>query len=155
MHRFTFPIVLLALCVASCSTIEGPRIPLQSQDISAPVPTGVVRVVFFNTSNRALFWESGWIRIRLDGRTVPTLWLDEYTQILTEPGEHRLLLEHFDLFQFTDTYTVTFSGTEVFLEVFCTTLSTKFRQVERLPAQFPQHFNVARDPAEWNAEIKP
>jgi len=152
MRGFALPLVLFA---ASCSTVEGPRIPLQSQDIAAPIPAGLVRVVFFNTSNRALFFESGWIRIRLDGRTVPTLWLDEYTQILIEPGDHLLLLEHFDLFQFTDTYTVTFSGTEMFLEVWCTPISTKFRQVEALPAEFSQRFNVARDPAEWNAEIKP
>ncbi len=128
---------------------------MPSQYVSTAIPAGFVRVVFFNTSNRALFFESGWIRIRLDGRTVPTLWLDEYTQIFIEPGEHRLLLEHFDLFQFTDTYMVTFSGTEMFLEVWCTPISTKFRQVEALPPEFSQHFSPARDPVEWNAEITP
>ena len=155
MRRSILLTVLLALGVASCKTPEGPRIPLPSQYLSADVPSGLVRVVLFNTSNRALYFESGAIRIRLDGRTVPTLWLDEYAQIFVEPGVHRLLLEHYDVFQFTDTYSVSFSGREVFLEAWCRPISTTFRQVEALPSEFSQRFSPARDPAEWNAEIKP
>lgn len=147
--------VFLLVSVASCKTAEGPRIPLPPQHVSSEVPRDRVRVVFFNTSSRALYFESGWIRIRLDGRTVPTLWIDEYTQIFAEPGEHKLLLEHFDLFRFTDRYAVHFSGQEIFLEVWCRPISTTFRQVESLPPEFSQRFSVARDPAEWNAPSAP
>ena len=147
--------IFTLLSVASCKTAEGPRIPLPPQQISSEVPRDRVRVVFFNTSSRALYFESGWIRIRLDGRTVPTLWIDEYTQIFAEPGEHELLLEHYDLFQFTDRYTVHFSGKEIFLEVWCRPISTQFRQIELLPPEFSQRFSVARDPVEWNAPSAP
>jgi len=78
MNRLAIVVALCAaLSVGGCETAEGPRMPLPSQNIAHPPAGDGVRVVFFNTSNRALFFESGWIRIRIDGRTVPTLWLDE------------------------------------------------------------------------------
>ena len=142
--------VLIGLVFASCRTPEGPRIPLPPQEAKV-APTGLTRVMFFNTSNRALYFESGWIRIRLDGRTVPTLWLNEYVQIFVQPGSHELLLEHYDVFSFTDTYRLEVAGREMLLEVWCRPFSTTFRQVDALPSNFATDFSAARKPAEWNA----
>jgi hypothetical protein len=109
----------------------------------------MVRVVFFNTSNHALYFESGHIRIQLDGNQIPTIWLDRYVQVYAEPGEHQLLLEHFDVFMFTNQYTVSFEGPEVFLEVFNNITSTKYKQVDELPSDFHSRFKLGRDPNDW------
>jgi len=132
-----------------CTTPDGPRFPLPAQDVSRPVPDEMVRVVFFNTSNHALYFESGHIRIQLDGNQIPTIWLDEYVQVYAEPGEHQLLLEHVDVFTFTDRYTVLLKDREVFLEVFNNVTSTKYRQVDELPPDFHSRFKPGRDPGDW------
>ena len=138
-----------AALLLGCRTPDGPRFPLPAQDVSAPIPDGMVRVVFFNTSNHALYFESGHIRIQLDGNQIPTIWLDRYVQVYAEPGEHQLLLEHLDVFMFTDQYTVSFEGPEVFLEVFNNITSTKYKQVDELPPDFDSRFKLGRDPNDW------
>jgi len=132
-----------------CTTPDGPRFPLPAQDVSASIPDGMVRVVFFNTSNHALYFESGHIRIQLDGNQVPTIWLDEYVQVYAEPGEHQLLLEHVDVFTFTDRYTVLLEDREVYLEVFNNVTSTKYKQVDDLPSDFHSRFKSGRNPSDW------
>ena len=149
MWKRVAPLLLAAVLAGGCTTPDGPRFPLPAQDISASVPDGMVRVVFFNTSNHALYFESGHIRIQLDGNQIPTIWLDRYVQVYAESGEHRLLLEHVDVFTFTDQYTVSFEGPEVFLEVFNGITSTKYKQVDQLPPDFHSRFTLGRDPNDW------
>ncbi len=138
-----------AVLLLGCRTPDGPRFPLPAQDISSSVPDGMVRVVFFNTSNHVLYFESGHIRIQLDGNQIPTIWLDRYVQVYAEPGEHQLLLEHLDVLMFTNQYTVSFEGPEVFLEVFNGITSTKYKQVDELPPDFKSRFTLGRDPNDW------
>ena len=141
--------LLAAAVLAACKTPDGPRFPLPEQDVSAPIPDGLVRVVFFNTSNHALYFESGPIRIQLDGNQVPSIWLDHYVQVYAQPGEHQLLLEHYDMFMWKSRYTLQFEGAEVFLEVYNNPTSTKYKQVEELPADFHSRFKPGRDPNNW------
>ena len=146
------PLLLLLLILAACKAAEGPRIPLPDQDVSGPAPEGKTRILFYNTSNKALYWETGMIRIRLNGHTVPSLWLGKYVQVVVEPGDYKLLLEHFDLFNFRNVYDVTLPPGDVYLEVYCRPISTKYRQVDALPANFERQFRAARDPLKWNAQ---
>jgi len=146
--------IALFFALTSCETPEGPRMVLPSQDLSVQAPEGVVRFVLFNTSSHVWFIDRAAIRIRLDGRTIPTLLLDEYTQLFVEPGNHQLLLEHFDLVQFTSTYTVNLSGRDAFFSVYTAPLSTKYRQVDSLPGGFARRFAPARDPIEWNQKLR-
>jgi len=140
---------LAALLVVGCRTPDGPHFPLPAQDVSTSIPDGFVRLVFFNTSNHALYWESGHIRIQLDGNQIPTIWLDEYVQVYVEPGEYQLLLEHLDVFMFKDRYTLVLEDPEVFLEVYNGVTSTKYRRVEELPPDFHSRFKPGRDPNDW------
>ena len=142
-------VLFAAALVLACKTPDGPRFPLPAQDISAPIPDDLVRVVFFNTSNHALYFESGHIRIQLDGQQISTVWLDRYVQVYAEPGEHELLLEHLDLFMWKNCYTIEFEGPEVFLEVYNNPTSTKYKQVDELPADFHSRFKPGRDPNNW------
>jgi hypothetical protein len=141
--------VLAAALVLGCRTPDGPHFPLPAQDVAAPIPDDYVRVVFFNTSNHALYFESGHIRIQLDGYQIPTIWLDRYVQVYAEPGEHELLLEHYDVLMWKSRYTVEFVGPEVFLEVYNNPTSTKYKEVDELPADFHSRFTPGRDPSDW------
>jgi hypothetical protein len=69
---------------------------LPPQDITAAIPEGKARVVFLNTSNKLLYFESGPIKINLNGQQVPSIWLDHYVQVFVDPGTHPLHLEHYD-----------------------------------------------------------
>jgi hypothetical protein len=93
--------LILAICLSvsliACKTVDGPRHPIPSQDIAGAVPDGLSRVVLFNTSNRLLYFESGPIRIQLDGQQLPSIWLDHYVQAFVEPGTYELKLEHYDM----------------------------------------------------------
>jgi len=59
------------------------------------------------------------------------------------------------MFSFTDTYSVNFTGQQMFLEVWCGLISTAFRQVDALPADFYRRFTPAQEQAEWNGAIPP
>jgi len=141
--------LLVATVLLACRTPDGPHFPLPAQDVTAPIPGDLVRVVFFNTSNHALYFESGHIRIQLDGQQIPTVWLDRYVQVYAEPGEHELLLEHLDILMWKSRYTIQFEGPEVFLKVYNHPTSTKYKEVDELPANFHSRFKPGRDPNDW------
>lgn len=147
-HRWILGL-LVALTVVGCKTPEGPRIPLPPQDVTTSAPAGLVRVVFYNTSIDALNWATGTVRIQVDGRTAPSLYLNHYAQVFLEPGPHELLLAHWDMFEFTDRYTITLAGREAFFEVYTTPFGTKYRQVDALPPDFMRRFKGGRDPSQW------
>jgi hypothetical protein len=155
MQIFLVALLSLSALAGGCKTPEGPRIPLPSQDISVGASAGKTRIVFFNSSNPALYFESGVIRIRLNGDTVPSLWLRKYVQVVVDPGEYELLLEHYDLFSFTDTYSLSLPPGDVFLEVYCSPISTKFKRHESIPPEFARRYTPGRDPVKWNAGLDP
>ena len=155
MQILLVAVLSLSALLGGCKTPEGPRIPLPSQDIVSGAPEGKTRVVFFNSSSPGLYFESGVIRIRLNGDTVPSLWLRKYVQVVVDPGEYNLLLEHYDLFSFTNTYTLSLPPGDVFLEVYCSPISTKFKRHESLPLNFKRRYTPGRDPAKWNAGTDP
>jgi hypothetical protein len=113
------------------------------------VPDGYTRVVFFNDSIEALYFESGNIRIQLNGQTAPSLYLNHYAQLFLRPGDYELLLEHFDLFTFTDRYKITIAGQQVLIRLWCRPISTKYEIVEKLPDNFEVNFVRGRDPTKW------
>lgn len=139
----------LSLGLVSCRSPDGPRHPLPNQSFLATPPDGLSRVVLFNTSNRALYFESGPIRIQLNGRQLPSIWLDHYVQAFVEPGEYELKLEHYDVFFWKGTHLIQVDAPEVFLEVYNLPTTTKYRRVDQLPDDFHSRFTPGRDPGSW------
>ena len=135
----------------ACRTPEGPRLALPPQRISTPVPAGYVRVVLFNDTLEGLNWTTGTMRIQIDGRTAPSLYLNHYAQLFLKPGRYDLMLEHWDLFQFTDRYPVEITAPESFFRVWTTPFGNEYERVEALPPDFESHFIGGRDPAKWPA----
>jgi hypothetical protein len=148
MKRSAIPALLAIALLIACKTPDAPRQPIPVQDVHAPVPDGMVRVVLFNASNHALYFESGPIRIQLDGRQLPSIWLDHYVQVFVPPGEHQLLLEHYDLFMWKGRYTIHLSGPEAFLKVYNRPTTTRLERVDELPEDFFSRFKP-RDPDAW------
>lgn len=145
----TFVLLGLTLLCVACKTPDGPRYPIPIQDLAEVAPEGLSRIVLFNTSNRLLYFESGPIRIQLNGEQLPSIWLDHYIQAFVEPGEYELRLEHFDMFFWKGAYSIDIAAPEVYLEVFNSPTSTKYRRVERLPDDFHSRFEPGRDAANW------
>lgn len=141
--------VSIGFCAVGCATRDGPRIPIPEQSITSEVPEGRIRVVFFNNSNRFLYFESGPIRIQLNGQQVPSIWLDHFVQVFIEPGEYDLLLEHFDIITWKSRYKVKLEGPENFVELYNRPTSTRYRLVEALPQDFATRFRPGRSPATW------
>src|SRR4029453_6496921 len=142
-------LVATVALIASCKTPNGPRLPIPAQDLAAQAPEGLTRVVFINTSNRALYFDSGPIRIQLDGHQLPSIWLDHYVQAFVEPGEYELLLEHYDLIHWKGRHTINVEGREMFISVYNLPVSTEYEILDALPDEFFTRFKPGRDPANW------
>jgi hypothetical protein len=143
-----FLIAFAALAFA-CRTPDGPHIEIPVQDLETAVPDGMVRVVFFNKSNKALYPTSGSVRIQLNGESVPTVHHNRYTQVFLAPGRYELLLEHWDLAYFTSRYTIELGGEAAYFAVFSRLVSTGYRQVPELPPNFTAHWSPAKHPEQW------
>jgi hypothetical protein len=151
MARQLILVIAAALISAACKTPEGPRLALPPQDLSTPVPAGYVRVVFFNDTFEPLNYATGTIRIQIDGKTAPSLYLNHYAQLFLKPGQHEVMLEHWDLFTFTDRYQVEIQPPEAYFRVWTTPLGNKYEHLESLPPDFRTRFTGGRDPLKWQA----
>jgi len=149
MHKKLAAAFLAALCLFACRTPDGPRYPIPSQNLAEAIPEGSSKVTFFNTSNHFLYWESGMIRIKIDGDQLPTLNLDRYIQTFVEPGTYEIRLEHFDLFMWKGTHELMVDAPEVYVEVFNSLISTEMRRVDSLPDDFGERFTPGRQPSNW------
>ena len=149
MRLLGLVLLVASFALGACTTPEGPRLPLPPQDLQTEVPDGYSRVVFFNDSIEALYFESGNIRIQIDGKTAPSLYLNHYAQLFIPPGSYELMLEHFDLFNFTNRYEITISGREVFFRIWCRPVSTRYEIVDKLPDDFESRFTGGRDASKW------
>jgi len=146
--RALVALALLTLAVA-CRTPDKPHMGIPDQDIATPVPAGLVRLVFFNDSNKLLYLASGSVRIQLNGQTLPTVHHNRYTQVFVPPGKYELLLEHFDVVYFTDEYTIDVREPSAYFAVFSQPVSTQYRQVAELPPSFATRWRPAKQQAEW------
>jgi len=146
--RNTLLISLIAL-LSACRTPDGPHMPIPVQDINAPVPAGLVRVVFFNRSSKAAYPASGSVRIQVNGQTLPTVHHNRYTQVFLAPGRYDLLLEHWDMAYFTSRYTIDLQGQSAYFAVYSQLVSTAYRQVPELPPNFGAHWSPAKHPEQW------
>jgi hypothetical protein len=69
--------------------------------------------------------------------------------VFVEPGTYELKLEHFDLFMWKGTHSLTVDSPEVYVEVYNSLISTKFRRVDALPEGFLARFKPGRHPSNW------
>jgi hypothetical protein len=146
--RKALGLLWLALLIA-CRTPDGPRVPIPDQALDTVTPDGMVRVVFFNRSNKVVYPTSGSVRIQVDGQTLPTVHHDRYAQVFLPPGRHDLLLEHWDMVVFTSRYTIELREPQAYFAVFSRPVSTGYEEVPALPPDFAQRWLPAKYPTQW------
>jgi len=140
-----FSILGLAILFSSgCSTVRR-EYQLPDQSINAALTPGKARVLFFNDTNIALFPMSNRIGIKVNGRGVGSPYSGDYIQMDLEKGTHELYLSHFDLFYFTDTYSLVVDRDRLNARVYCSPFSTDFEIVEALPPEFQANFKPAAE----------
>jgi hypothetical protein len=113
---------------------------LPLQDISAPIPPGYVRVIFFNDesvlrpgSNGKQHCNASVIRIKLDGKVSPNLYTSSYVQLFLKPGKYELQLERWFLATLTDQYRVEIQEPKAYFRVWSTLIGTNYEKVEAVP----------------------
>ena len=75
---FTILIQMLPACVTTHRTSEF-RLP--NQKINLESREGLVKVIFYNTSNDVLYALTGTINIKIDGKILGTIKRDQYMQV--------------------------------------------------------------------------
>jgi hypothetical protein len=110
-----------------------------------------VRVVLFNDTIEALNYATGTMRIQLNGQSVPSLYLNHYVQLFLKPGEYELMLEHWDLFQFTDRFAIAIVEPAAYLRLWTTPFGNNFEALHELPNDFDSEFTGGRDWSKWPA----
>lgn len=134
--KYIIIICVFSLMLCSCATVQQETL-LPSQQLTDPVTPNTTRVVFFNTSNKALYADGSWrIGIKLDGKGVANLHFDQYVQIDLEPGNHVLELSHKDVFTFRDKYDFVVGDEIMYVAVYNTPVSTKYKVLPEKPKNF-------------------
>jgi hypothetical protein len=114
---------------------------LPLQQLTAPVTPNTTRVIFFNTSNKVLYADTSWrIGIKLDGKGVANLHFNQYVQIDLEPGNHVLELSHVDVFTFRDKYDFVVGDETMYVAVYNSLVSTKYKVLPEKPVNFESNF---------------
>lgn len=116
--------------LAGCLSTRAPRMAIPSQDLRAEVPRDSVRAVFFNASHDLAYALTGDVQVQIDGEVLPTLGRGEYVQVFLTPGSHELVLRHWDVVRFSDTYTLDVGTSGATYRVWCRPLSTRYERVE-------------------------
>jgi hypothetical protein len=118
---------------------------LPSQHLITKPDKGLSRVVFFNTSNVIMFGvdQTGRVTIKINDKGLATLDIGSYVQIFLEKGEYDLYLAHRDIVLFEKKCKLKIDKDEILVEVFAEPVSTNYKLVEQLPADFPRRFAPA------------
>jgi hypothetical protein len=139
-------VMLALLTLAGCPTPTVlTEYELPSQDMRSRSEEGLARVVFFNASNELLFGldQSGFVAIKINNKGLATLKIGSYVQIFLDKGEYDLYLAHQDMILFENNYKLAVDKDEVFVKVFAEAVSTNYKIVDRLPANFSQKYQPA------------
>ena len=133
-------ILILALLLSGCASIDNYRGPFPSQDISSPPPEGLTRVIFFNSDDHG--WFSGQVQIEIDGCAGPLIQKFKYFQAFLSPGIHFLKTEHRDSFAWTDRYEITVEKTDLFIKISRRLTGQDVSVVEELPPRFEERYQA-------------
>jgi len=145
--KIAFLIIFGAMLVVGCAITPIQReIILPPQDISKPLSDDTkVRLIMFNNSNRFLYGidGSGKINLLLDGKGVCRLSIGEYVVVETTPGNHTIDLEHFDLFFFKSSHTISAIEKEHYIQVYATPVSN-VAEITTKPLDFETSYGAIK-----------
>lgn len=136
--------LLCLVLLVSCATVK-PETKLPGQSLNSKKKSEKVRLIFYNASEAALFFESGLIGIKIDNKGIESIGIGSYVQVDVKPGKRRLTLSHVDVVRFTDTYTINARGSRMFIKVYCTPTKTKYKIMgSSKPKDFGKKFKKLR-----------
>ena len=135
--------VLLAGCAVAPIQRE---IDLPDQNLAqSPADDSKARLIMFNNSNK--FWfgmdGSGKINVSLDGKGVCRLGIGEFVIVETNPGEHRIDLEHRDMALFKSSHTINAAEGNNFIQVFATPASN-VAEITPKPDSFENAYSAVK-----------
>ena len=137
-RSFVFFIGLFSLI--ACSTVT-PQTVLPSQTLDTDAADVEVWIIFFNDSNPLLYAASGRIGIELDGTGLANVNIGEYVKVGVMPGVHKVTLKHWDVFTFTDKYTLKIPETDAYVRVSNSPYSTNLSLQTSKPTEFDSKYN--------------
>jgi hypothetical protein len=136
LARFAIFSILGAILFSYGCTTVSREYQLTDQSLNAAMTPGKARVLFFNDTILALYPLSNRIGIKVGGRGVAAPFSGEYVQVDLEKGTYDLHLSHFDVFYFTDKYSLPVDRDKLNVRVYNSPVATAFEVVENLPAGF-------------------
>src|SRR6185503_13234757 len=128
MKNLVCTAALLLLAAVFCGCASDPvrnEIPLVKGLASKATDPNDTKVVIFNQSSMVTHGldNSGRINVKLNGKGVGQLNINEYVQVIVSKGPYELDLEHRDLVSFRSHHKVEFTGPESFLRINATVIS--------------------------------
>lgn len=134
---------LTVLFLNGCATVQN-EINLPNQALDIKPDSGKTKVIFYNDLN-SLFLDGSWrIGIKIDGKGLENLHINQYVQVFLEPGEYILGLSHVDVFIFKDEYPFTVNQDPMFVKVYNGLVSTKFEIQSAQPEGFSQKYRPVK-----------
>ncbi|MEM6783433.1 MAG: hypothetical protein AAF624_06825 [Bacteroidota bacterium] len=125
---------------------------MPAQDLRMEVPADSSPVLIFNGVNNLLYPATGDILVQVDGSVLPTLGRNEYAQVVLAPGTNELVLGHWDLVRFTDTYTFEVETPMVYVRVRSRPQSTEFEKLKVSLDYIEERYTPVRVPDDWGAD---
>jgi hypothetical protein len=92
-------------------------------------------VVFYNDTNILLYPSSSGIGIEviIDGMLVSKLKWDQRIEVYIKKGRHHLMLTHWDVFKFTDSYELNVTEDNYLITLYCRPVSTAYEIKQGVP----------------------
>ena len=131
--------LLITIFMTGCATVQN-EIDLPNQMLDIKPDPGKTKVIFYNGLN-PLFLDGSWrIGIKIDGKGLENLHINQYVQVFLELGQYTLGLSHVDVFTFKDEYPFTVTQDPMFVKVYNGIVSTKFEIQATEPEDFSKKY---------------
>ncbi len=140
-------VIICFVLLAGCAVTPIQReIELPTQDLAqSTAGDSKARLIMFNNSNK--FWfgmdGSGKINIALDGKGVCRLSIGEFVIVETNPGEHKIDLEHRDMALFKSSCTINAVEKDSFIQVYATPTSNA-AEITSKPDSFEYSYRAVK-----------
>jgi len=139
-------VLAVVMVLSGCASVVN-EYPLPTQDLSAHPFEDRTKVIFYNGNGfNPLYLDGSWrVGIKVDGVGVENLHIDKYVQVFLRPGNYRLELSHIDVFTFRDEYSFDVGSEIMYVKVYNTPLSTKYKVQDEAPEGFANQYQPAVD----------
>lgn len=137
-------LVTSTLGCSGIATIQ-PAFDLPSQKLRTEIPAGRTAVVFFNASNWITHGldGSGKLNIFLSDKSLASLKIGEYVQVMLPPGEYIVTLAHWDIGTFISSHVLKVNRDRTFVKVYSKISSNGLEVLEAQPQDFEKGYKPA------------